>query len=171
MAAKSRTAERDGNPLELVVARGHKRYRPVGDTQVVRNVRDHPIDALLDRKAIERHHHQAAEQLLTDWERSTISASRASNLTPSVDGGRPTDATDAQLDAMRRFGDARNALSDFDRLIVTLVVLERKNLDELGAFMRSQGVRWPAKRYGGPRVCEALHALAEHYGLVTGRRP
>lgn len=161
-------AGRDGNPMELVVARGHERD---GRDAVVRNIREHPIDRLLERGAIEAYHHQAAEQLMSLWERSQISADRAAKMEPSVDGGRPTDLTLSQADAIGRVRHTFESLSDVDRLIVTLLVLERKNLEEIGALMRARGHRWPPKRYGGPRVCEALHSLAVHYGLVTARRP
>ena len=159
---------RDGNALELVPARGHERYGK--SDAVVRNVREHPIDKLLDRDTIEGYHHRAAEQLLRDWELSQISAARAAPLEPSVDGGRSGDLSATQADALSRVNDAMAELGRANRMIVTTLVVGRANLDDLGARMRAWGYNWPRKRYAAPRVCEALHELALHYGLATKAR-
>jgi Domain of unknown function (DUF6456) len=164
-AKPKQRAGRDGNVLELVPARGHERY---GKTEaVVRNVREHPMDTLLDRKTIEAYHHQAAEKFLRDWEISQIRPARAAPLEPSVDGGRFGDLSGAQADAMSRVNSAMGDLGRANRMIVTTLVVGRENLDQVGTRMRVLGYRWPAKRYAGPRVCEALHELAVHYGLAT----
>jgi len=162
-------AGRDGNPFELRPARGHERSGKSEAT--VRNIREHPIDTLHDRKTIEGYHHQAAEQFLRDWELSQISGARAAPLEPSVDGGRAGDLSSTQADALGRVNKAMAGLGRANRMIVITLVVGRVNLDDLGVRMRALSYNWPRKRYAGPRVCEALHELAEHYGLTTkGRR-
>lgn len=159
---------RDGNPMVLVPARGHERY---GKTEaLVRNIREHPMETLLDRGTIEGYHHQAADRFLRDWELSQVSPARASTFEPGVDGGRAGDLTATQADALTRVNRALQDLGRNDRLIVTMLIVGRKNLDEIGASMRGMGLKWPQKRYAGPRLCEALHELALHYGLVTKAR-
>lgn len=168
--AKSKPG-RDGQPLELVPARGHEVQAERGQVALVRNLREHPIDTLLERDTIEGYHHQAAEQLLRDYERSQIGPSRASSFEPSVDNSRAGDMTESQAVAMGRVKSALNHLSTIDRAVVWQIVILRRTLDELGALMRAMGHKWPQKRYSGPRVCEALHNLAVHYGLATNRVP
>ena len=156
---------RDGNPLELHPARGHERAGKSEAT--VRNVREHPMDILLARETIEAFHHEAAERFLRDWELSEIGSARAASLEPRIDGSRCGDLSAAQADAMSRVNAATESLGRTGALIVTSLVVGRQNLDQIGASVRAHGRDWPPKRYGGPRICEALHDLAEHYGLIT----
>lgn len=168
--AKSKPG-RDGDPLELVPARGHEVQAERGQVAMVRNLREHPIDTLLERDTIEGYHHQAAEHLLRDWQRAQISPSRASSFEPAVDGGRSGDMTESQAHAFGQVKSAMESLGKVNRVIVMQIVVGRKNLEELGHTMRAMGHKWPPKRYAGPRLCEALHELAEHYGLATRRVP
>lgn len=157
---------RDGNALDLRPARGHDRD---GKSATIRDVREHPIDMFLHRDppVIENYHHQAAERFLRDWELASISSARAAPLEPSVDGGRAGDLSAAQADAIDRVNKAMATVGGVNRQIIMSVVIGRMDLERLGEKMRSMGFRWPAKRYGGPRLCEALHELAECYGMAT----
>lgn len=168
--AKSKPPGRDGNVLELVPARGYEREAERGLPSPIRNIREHPIDTLLERNTIEGYHHQAAERFLRDWELSQIAGAKAAPLEPSVDGGRAGGLSDTQADAYHRVGRALTEIGRINKVIVLELVIGRKTLDQLAIVMRASGLRWPQKRYAGPRLCEALHVLAEHYGLAT-RRP
>lgn len=164
---------RDGQPLELVVARGHERTGR--SDQVIRNVREHPIDMWLHSNPpiIEAYQHQAGEWFMRDWQGARIGAEKTSFNIVRVDNSSNGGIEDGQADAMERVSEALNALGPVDQHIVHRVLIMRYNLDQLGAHMRALGRRWPRKRYGGTRVSEALHELAEHYGLTTSksRRP
>lgn len=107
---------------------------------------------------------------MRDWELSQISAARAAPLEPSVDGGRAGDLSATQADAFSRVNEALRSIGRTNQVIVTTLIVGRLNLDDIGIRMRSLGFRWPHKRYAGPRVCEALHELADHYGIVTKAR-
>ncbi|MBP6010620.1 MAG: hypothetical protein KBA31_00185 [Alphaproteobacteria bacterium] len=156
---------RDGNPLALEVARGHER---TGKSEaVVRNLREHPIDTLLERGTIEAHHHQAAERFMGDWQLAQVGSPRSMPLEARVDGARGGDLTESQADAIGRLKRTLNYLGPVDKLIVTALVVDRANLTTIGALMYERGFRWPEKRYAGPRLCEALDVLAQCYGLAT----
>lgn len=157
---------RDGNPLDLRVARGHEKS---GTSQrVIRNLREHPIDTLLARRLIDATHHQAAQMLLGDWEAAQIGPVRASSLDVSVDNSRadPSSISEAQADAVAAVGNVLKQLGTVDRAVVMLVVVHRQTLDQLTGHMIGNGQTWN-DRFAGPRVREALQALAEVYGLVT----
>lgn len=159
---------RDGNPLELIPARGHEVQAERGQVALVRNLREHPIDTLLERGTIEAHHHQAAERFMFDWQRAQVGSARSMSLDARVDGARGGDLTEAQADAIARLKRALNYLGPVDRLIVNALIVDRANLQAIGAMMYERGFRWPEKRYAGPRVSEALDVLAQCYGLATG---
>lgn len=157
---------RDGNPLELRVARGHERS---GSAQrVIRNIREHPIDTLLARKLINSTHHQAAGMLLAEWEQAVIGPVRAASLEVSVDNSRTPGSSlnESQAEALVAVGKVLTQLSTVDRAVVMLVVVHRQTLEQLTGHMQRNGHAWN-ERFAGPRVREALQALAEAYGLVT----
>ena len=158
---------RDGNMLDLVPARGHERYAAVGQIALIRNVREHPIDMLLDRGTIEGYHHQAAERFLRDFELSQIGAARAVSFEMRVDGANGGGLSATQADAMTRVGGAISHLSRLNKVIIVALIVHRQNLGSIRDRMRELGLDWPPKHYAGPRLCEALDELAAHYGLMT----
>lgn len=157
---------RDGNALDLRVGRGHEKSGK--SEQVIRNMREHPIEILLVRKLIKKYQHAAAEMLLSDWQIAGGDM-RAQSLEPSVDAGTPASTkADDQCDALARIGNALKQMGNVDRAICMLVVIQRMNLESLTVHMIRQGHTWN-DRVAAPRLREALHALAEAYGLVTRR--
>jgi hypothetical protein len=155
---------RDGNPLALKI--GRNRERDGTASQFVRDMREHPIDLMRDRRIIKSHHYTAAELFLDDWEAASISPLRAAKLEKGVDNGRGSTLADMQLEALRQVGDALASLSNVDRAIVMLIVVYRFDLKTLTAHMQREGFNWN-NRVAGPRVAEALEALAAAYGLTT----
>lgn len=95
---------------------------------------------------------------------ATIGQARAGSFEPRVDGSRRGDVTDAQASALSKVNHAMAAIGGANRQIIMALVVARMDLETVGDRMRSLGFKWPHKRYGGPRVCEALQALSDHYG-------
>jgi hypothetical protein len=157
---------RDGNALDLRVARGNER---IGSSRrVIRNIREHPIDWLLSRRVIDATHHQAAQQFLADWEAAVIGRVRAASLDVVVDNSQ-SNLAEVKADALAALGKVLKQLGKTDRTILVTVLVHRCGLEQLTLHMLKLGHIWP-ERFAGPRLCEALQSLAEIYGLVT-RKP
>lgn len=148
---------RDGNPFHLKIDPRLKS---------IRDLREHPIDLLRERDIIAPHHYNASLLFLTDWETASISPLRAAKLEKGVDNARGSNLPAGQMEAMRCVGDALASLSNVDRAIVFLVLVHRLDLKKLTSHMRREGFNWN-NRVAGPRLCEALEALAAAYGLTT----
>ena len=173
---KRRRAQREApthvvlKPVELDPRIGYAGHRPEfvsirditepGTRQPVaspQNVNTDRHTWLFAHELIERRQYDASEILLRDWQASE-QLHFASAVMVGAGGRYDHHPNDVKIGAMRRFGDAREAMG-YAWPVIQLVVLDGKSVDQAAVIRQMH-----PKRYMG-MLWIGLHMLADHYGI------
>lgn len=153
----------DGEPPRFVEARGSE-IRDPKTGAIVRqgemtqqNINCDRVTYLFNHDLISNRQYLAAQRLEKDWEKAEI-VPIASTVLVGACSGSPQHPNDDKVAAMKRFGDARDALGRWWP-IIDKVVIEHKSVEKASAELRIH-----AKR-GIERLDAALFMLADHYKI------
>lgn len=122
------------------------------------NVNHSRVCALFTRQRIGKRQLAAAEKLAKDWQTSLIQPMASSVLVGGGSSGGDNHPNDDKIKAMRRHGDAVEALGAGWPL-VELVVQKNLSVEEATKQL-GRHFKW-----GHGALWVALHTLADHYGL------
>lgn len=149
---------RDGNKMQLVEEQAADANIA---TRTVRNVANDPVEWLFNRGSLTPRQYEGALRIRADAEAAEIGSSRARGT--AVDrvsgGGAAGSITERQADAIRRKTLCLEKIGTISATLIRLVVIECLDLKSVGERMGM------GPQYRGPRLAEALDAVADFYRL------
>jgi hypothetical protein len=149
----------DGNPPEFAERRTlvwEEGKRIAGTSP--ENVNHSRIRWLKAHGRIDARQEEAAKRLADDWEMAQIQPCASSVMVGNGSGGGDNHPNDRKVGAMRRHGDARDALG-MVWPIVEMVVEQNMTVEKASAQLRVH------TKVGHGLLWAALHTLADFYGI------